>query len=184
VTAGSRTGHYAGGFTRLGAFVIDWLLITSVYGIIVAGSQWFADTFLGASLVVTDENRLAWVIGFVVWAFLYLTVPLMVSGRTVGKSVLGLRVVTRHGDPIGAGRAAARVVAQPLSFAALGLGLIGILIGRERRSLHDVVAGTAVIYDWGDRPAQVPAPVTRWLERSGVGVGSEDEASTPPHYRP
>jgi hypothetical protein len=42
----------------------------------------------------------------------------------------------------------------------------------ERRALHDVLAGSAVVYDWGDRPAEMPAPITRWFARHGVdGVG-------------
>jgi hypothetical protein len=44
--------------------------------------------------------------------------------------------------------------------------------GLERRALHDVLAGSAVVYDWGDRPAEMPAPITRWFARHGVdGVG-------------
>lgn len=175
-TGPSRTGHYAGAFTRAAAFLIDWLLITSVYGVIVAATQWFSGTFLGVEWGVGDGNRLAWGAGFVVWAFLYLAVGLMVSGRTVGKRLLGLRVVTREGLPLSAGRATVRVASQPLSFLVLGLGLVGIVTGKERRALHDVIAGTAVIYDWGDRPAEVPAPLTRWLERRGAPVapGADD----------
>lgn len=177
----SRTGHYAGAFTRAAAFLIDWFLITSVYGVIVAVTQWFSGTFLGVDTGIGDGNRLAWAIGFVGWAFLYLTVGLMISGRTVGKRLLGLRVVTREGLPLSAGRATVRVVSQPVSFLLLGLGLVGIVTGKERRALHDVIAGTAVIYDWGDRPAEVPAPLTRWLERRGAAVapGSHDPPTGP-----
>lgn len=51
-----------------------------------------------------------------------------------------------------------------------------MILGRERRALHDVIAGSAVVYDWGDRPAQLPAPLTRWLERRGVAVAQAPEA--------
>jgi len=167
-SGGRVSGHYAGAFTRLAAFLIDWAIIVAVYGILVAGSQWFASVFLGAELAFSDENRLAWVLGFVGWAYIYMAVGLTVSGRTPGKTLLGLRVVTRRGLPLGAARASARVAVQPLSFLVFGLGLAGIVLGRERRALHDVIAGTAVVYDWGDRPAEMPAPLTRWLERRGV----------------
>jgi hypothetical protein len=36
----------------------------------------------------------------------------------------------------------------------LGLGYIGIVIGEERRALHDVCAGTTVVYDWDARAAR------------------------------
>ena len=167
--SGARvSGHYAGAFTRLAAFLIDWFIIAAVYGMLVAGGQWFASAFLGAELAISDDNRLVWVFGLAGWAYIYMAVGLTVSGRTPGKSVLGLRVVTRRGLPLGAGRASARVVAQPLSFLLFGLGLAGIVLGRERRALHDVIAGTAVVYDWGDRAAEMPAPLTQWLERRGV----------------
>jgi hypothetical protein len=50
----------------------------------------------------------------------------------------------------------------------LGLGLVGVVIGRERRALHDVFAGSVVVYDWGDRPAELPAPLTRWIADHGT----------------
>jgi uncharacterized RDD family membrane protein YckC len=33
-----------------------------------------------------------------------------------------------------------------LSFVG-GLGFVGIVVGREHRALHDVLAGTIVVYD-------------------------------------
>ena len=55
---------------------------------------------------------------------------------------------------------------MPLTFLTFGIGFVGLLIGRERRGLHDVIAGTAVVYDWGDRAAELPAPLTRFLARN------------------
>jgi uncharacterized RDD family membrane protein YckC len=95
---------------------------------------------------------------------------LTLTGKTIGKTLIGLKVVSRSGDPLGPGAAAVRMLFFPLSFALFGLGFLGILVGRERRALHDVIAKTAVVYDWGDRPAEMPAPLTRYLERKGVGV--------------
>lgn len=173
--AGQVSGHYAGAFTRLAAFAIDWSLILTLYGILAAATAWFAGTLFDIDLS-TDAKGVGWAVGLAVWAYVYLAVGLTVAGRTVGKSLLGLRVVTRQGLPLSAGRASARVLVQPLSFLIFGLGLLGIVIGKERRALHDVIAGTAVVYDWGDRPAEMPAPLTRWLERRGVPVIAEVSA--------
>lgn len=178
--AGRVSGHYAGAFTRLAAFSIDWFLIAALYGVLAGGARWFAGRFLGVELTGGDGGRLGWALGLVAWAYLYQAVGLTIAGRTVGKSLLGLRVVTRGGLPLGAGQASARVIAQPLSFLIFGLGLLGIVVGRERRALHDVIAGTAVVYDWGDRPAEMPAPLTRWLERRGVSVIPEDDVGEIP----
>ena len=43
--------------------------------------------------------------------------------------------------------------------ATLALGLLGMLVGRERRTLHDVAAGTVVVYDWGARQAEQPVTI-------------------------
>ena len=43
----------------------------------------------------------------------------------------------------------------PLSFLLFGLGFLGILVQREHRALHDLIAGTAVIYSWDARAAHL-----------------------------
>ena len=52
------------------------------------------------------------------------------------------------------------------------------LVDRRRRALQDVAARSAVVYDWGDRPAALPAPLTRYLDRKALStsVGSEKPA--------
>ncbi len=184
---GQVSGHYAGLFTRAAAFVIDWFVIITVFGLIGSVTRWVGDTMLGTQLDLTQQNWV-WVVLFGLWAFLYLTVALLITGKTVGKALIGLKVVTRQGAPLSSGRASARVLTMPLSFLVLGLGLIGVVLGRERRALHDVIAGTAVVYDWGDRPAKMPAPMTRWLERRGVEVRPDatpgDEAAPAPDPEP
>jgi hypothetical protein len=35
------------------------------------------------------------------------------------------------------------------------LGFAGILLGDQRRALHDVIAGTAVIYSWDARTVRM-----------------------------
>ena len=52
-------------------------------------------------------------------------------------------------------RPVVRTLALPLSFLFLGLGFAGILLGDRRRALHDVIAGTAVIYSWDGRAARL-----------------------------
>ena len=43
----------------------------------------------------------------------------------------------------------------PLSIIVCGLGFVGILVQRDRRALHDLLAGTAVIYSWDARAARL-----------------------------
>jgi uncharacterized RDD family membrane protein YckC len=167
---GRVSGFYAGAFTRLAAFVLDWFILVATFGLLVGAFQWLLRVFFAVDLEVGEVSYLVWLLALSGWAFVYMVVGMTISGRTVGKALLGLKVVTREGFPLGMGRAAARVVVMPLSFAVFGMGLLGIVLGRERRALHDVIAGTSVVYDWGDRPAEMPAPLTRWIERRGVTV--------------
>jgi hypothetical protein len=66
-----------------------------------------------------------------------------------------------------AGRAVVRTLALPLSFLFLRLGFAGILLGDRRRALHDVIAGTAVIYSWDARAARL-----RFLSRGDHAAAS------------
>ena len=73
------------------------------------------------------------------------------SGRTLGSSAVGLRVVTDRGEPLSFARAfgrAAVLVALPL------VSMGWILISRKNAGLHDLAAHTTVIYDW--RPRHEP----------------------------
>ena len=104
-----------------------------------------------------SNHRLPWLVGLVAWQFVYFAYPWAVSGKSFGMAVLGLRVVKASGAPAGPRQAVIRTLTLPLSFLIFGLGLVGIVVGRERRALHDLFAGTAVVYAWDatGRPAQV-----------------------------
>ena len=44
---------------------------------------------------------------------------------------------------------------EDLRAAVIGLGFVGILVQREHRALHDLIAGTAVVYSWDARSARL-----------------------------
>ncbi len=69
-------------------------------------------------------------------------------------ALFGVRVVRDDGSNVGGRRAVVRALALPLSFLPLALGFVGILLGGQRRALHDVIAGTAVTYSWDARAAR------------------------------
>jgi uncharacterized RDD family membrane protein YckC len=68
------------------------------------------------------------------------------AGRTLGKWLLGLRVVGPNRAPITYRQALKRWIGYFLS-GFFGLGFLWILISRERRGWHDYFAGTWVIHD-------------------------------------
>ena len=53
------------------------------------------------------------------------------------------------------GTRSVRVLALPLSFLLFGLGFLLILLRRDRRALHDLIASTAVVYAWDARAARL-----------------------------
>jgi uncharacterized RDD family membrane protein YckC len=89
------------------------------------------------------------------WAFFYCAYPLAVGGRTFGMAVVGLRAVRADGRDLDTRRAVLRVLAFPLSFLLFGFGFLLVLLKRDRRALHDLVAGTAVVYAWDARAARL-----------------------------
>lgn len=85
---------------------------------------------------------IAWVL---VVPVAYVALSQGTAGRTLGKWLLGIRVVGEDGRPIGYGRALGRAVAWGVSAGLLGLGFLVAAVREDRRALHDLVAGTRVV---------------------------------------
>jgi uncharacterized RDD family membrane protein YckC len=66
-------------------------------------------------------------------------------GQTPAKMLLGVRVVRRDGRRAGYARAFVRWVGYGLGVLTLGLGFSIALLNRDRRALHDWLAGTRVV---------------------------------------
>ncbi len=163
-------GHYAGSVSRFLAYVIDLVVSAGLFALGLAATSFVAQ-------VVTDHsvkwNRTNIVVAtvFVAWQFFYFGYSWAVSGRTFGMAALGLRVVRADGAGLDPWRGVARALLFPLSFLFLGLGFVGILVQREHRALHDLIAGSAVIYAWDARAARL-----RFLAREAeLGAGSSPQ---------
>lgn len=101
----------------------------------------------------------------------YLVTFWSLAGQTPGMRFLGIRLQTGGSNEIGLRRALKRLFAIPLSILPLLAGYLVILIRANRRSFHDQIAGTDMIYDessapwsakprdWahGDEPSSEPA---------------------------
>ena len=170
------SGHYAGAVSRATALIIDIGIVFGLYALGVAGIDLLSRVVLGIELS-EDRSGLLWGIVLGTWAFLYMYVSLAIAGRTVGMGLVGLRVVTTDGGTLPGSRAFWRTVAFPFSALLFGLGFLGVLVGRRHRALHDVVAGTCVVYYWGDRVAELPAPISAFLARK---AGAEYTPGPPP----
>ena len=146
----SYQGHYAGAVSRLLSFVIDLVVSAGAFSLGLAAISYGAQVITGN--LVSWNRSSGVVIGiFALWELVYFGCSWGASGRTAGMALFGIRVVRGDGTALEPRRAAIRTIAFPFSFLFCCLGLFGIVLGRENRALHDVIAGTVVIYEWGIR---------------------------------
>ena len=66
-------------------------------------------------------------------------------------------VVGADGTKVSGRQASLRTLAFPVSFLLLGAGFLIGLIRRDRRELHDLIAGTGVTYQWDADTARLRA---------------------------
>lgn len=140
-------GEPAGLVTRLAAATIDAGVVATAMVASYAGAT--AVLFLAhpRDFEPWDASlRTAATVG-VVACVLYLAVAWTVTGRTYGDHVMGLRVVDRHGGPVGALRSLVRA----LLCVGFPIGLLWCVVGDTRRAFQDMGLGTSVIYDWTAR---------------------------------
>ena len=164
-------GHYAGAVSRFVAYAIDLLVSSAVFTLALAAFSYVVKIVTGKQVPWNRQDIL--VIGlYVAWQFFDCGYSWAVSGRTFGMAVLGVRVVRADGAAAEPRRGVVRALVFPLSFLLFGLGFLGILVQRERRALHDLIAGTAVVYAWDARAARL-----RFLAREAEAVAQPGGAS-------
>jgi uncharacterized RDD family membrane protein YckC len=179
----SQQGHYAGAVTRCAAFVVDQAVASAVFTATVAALQFVIDLVTEANFQA-DNYPIVIGASYFGWLFVYYAYSWATAGKTLGMSLVGLRVVRSDGAAISARQAALRTIALPLSFLLFGLGFLGILIGKHRRALHDVIANTAVVYGWDARAAQLRFLASGQVDPVPVGagqVGAGQVGASPDH---
>lgn len=149
----------AAGFPRrFLAAAVDGLLVILVTGIVTAlaavamGVALPRPNEIGPDLLVAgllDRNPMA--VGalglFVGLGALYHIYLGGIIGQTLGKRLLRLRVISTRGGTPGPVGGILRFAALTLSVLPAGLGWLWCLFDRERRALHDHLAGTYVIVE-------------------------------------
>ncbi|HEX5291813.1 MAG TPA: RDD family protein [Streptosporangiaceae bacterium] len=173
----SLQGQYAGAASRFLAYLIDLVVSTAMFTLAVAGVSFVIETVTRHPITWTAESGAVTTAVFVAWEFFYFGYAWAASGKTVGMAMLGIRVVQADGTGADAWRGVVRALVFPFSFLFLGLGFIGLLVQGQRQALHDLVAGTVVVYAWDARAARLrvlareaetgPAPAAQRTGRTG-----------------
>lgn len=112
-------------FRRLLALLIDWFIALGTAAAITATP-------------VFGENRVEGWVPMVVF-FLEVAVLVGLLGYSIGKRIVGLRVINTAGNPLGLPRALLRTL-------LLCLVVPAIIMTEDKRGLHDLAAGSKVVY--------------------------------------
>lgn len=120
-------GSIAGWSRRFGALLIDWLVCS------VIAIAFFYHPHAGHTATVLSQPRL-WTPAVFAFEDFLLTA---LTGFTIGKRLLGLRVVRLDGRPVG-------LWALPRT-VLLMLVVPALMMDRDLRGLQDKAAGTAVV---------------------------------------
>ncbi len=150
---------------RLGSWIADAFVICVVVGVPSLLIEWWfgpdggiattcefvdnGDRLVERCSGASPEGLRFSRITFWTLASIYLTVYAVRIGRTgttIGKRSSETQVVdAKHGEPIGVRRAVLRTIVGTLATACFGLNQVVALLDRERRGLHDRIAGSRVI---------------------------------------
>jgi uncharacterized RDD family membrane protein YckC len=139
---------YAGLQLRVVAFILDVLVLISIFMLFVAA--------ILALLLIDSSNSnpsdrafliSAGILALYVFAFVPLYHLLLWSwrGQTVGMMAVRIKLLSRTGGRVSLGRAALRLFVYPASVVPLLMGVAIALFDRENRTLHDQLAGTVVV---------------------------------------
>ena len=134
--------HYAGFWIRVLARIIDTILMWVVLFVLTLG---FGGLFGVLRSATSGVFSMVFLLnGLSVAA--YEILMLARYGATLGKLALGIRVITARGDPLTLGLSAGRYLAQLVSSATLTIGYIMAAFDPEKRSLHDRICNTRVVF--------------------------------------
>jgi uncharacterized RDD family membrane protein YckC len=136
---------YAGLVSRTVALAID--AVTLTIGFAVASGVFGLILSLFTAVEVSSPGAVLGAAG--VWSVVVATYFVgfwTLAGETPGMRLMALRVSDHAGDPPRLGRALLRLVGMILAAIPFFAGYLLILVDERRRGLHDMLAGTIVVY--------------------------------------
>jgi len=137
---------------RFLAYLIDAIVLSigQVGGGIVGGIVAGVMTSDGISEAAVEQATASGAsIGYFFWGaaiwFLNYGILQGMTGSSVGKHALGIKIVKLNGTPIGIARSLGRTAAYVLSALPLYAGFVAIFFTQHHRCWHDFVAGTIAV---------------------------------------
>jgi uncharacterized RDD family membrane protein YckC len=142
----------AGPGSRSYAFVIDWFarMVLALAWYFLASFSYFGRFVTIGYGMATPGYKFAVVVPMVAIYFFYHPVlEIAMKGRTPGKRIAGVRIVTRNGDTPGVGALLLRNVFRLVDSLPLGylVGLATTLFTTQHVRVGDLAAGTLLVVD-------------------------------------
>ncbi|MBW2146843.1 MAG: RDD family protein [Deltaproteobacteria bacterium] len=144
--------RFAGFAPRLIAFILDLLLVNMLAIIFTLGGAMASiqGEVLSRYPPLLPDNLDIYASLFFASFFLvsitYFTYFHGVTGQTVGKMFLGLRVVGEDGCPLGYKMSLLRWIGYFISGVFFSFGFLWVIIDRRKQAWHDKLAGSLVIW--------------------------------------
>jgi uncharacterized RDD family membrane protein YckC len=153
----------AGFWRRFASFIIDnifvvistFVISSIVFAIILSifpdlASRYTITELTWDAVLASSEMQPIWLDWFalLIWPAIFITygtIAIGWKGRTVGKLMLGMKVVRSDGGRVGYLRAFGRCWGYVLCCLTLGFGFLTIAWNIQKRGLHDLVCDTMVI---------------------------------------
>ena len=163
------TVTYAGFWRRVAAYIIDYLVFGTVFGIIALIA--FGGIFGGLIAGGATSHNLNYsynsdgtyhgnpaIVASIIMAYLGFAAVAMIGGwlyfalmessskqGTLGKMAIGMKVTDLNGNRISFGKASGRFFGKILSGIILYIGFIMAGFTEKKQALHDMLAGTLVV---------------------------------------
>jgi uncharacterized RDD family membrane protein YckC len=141
---GVHAGPYAGVATRAVALAFD-VVVAQALALLGFGTLAVIATLVANIDVDATEKYLA-ASGWGVTVAAYFVLFWSMTGRTPGMQLMRLRLADSTGRPPRLLRSVVRFVVLLLCIVPLFLGFVTVLFDARRRGLHDMAAGTVVLY--------------------------------------
>ncbi|MFQ5786971.1 MAG: RDD family protein [Thermodesulfobacteriota bacterium] len=138
---------FAGFLPRFSSFIIDLIIVicititVSLSGIITA----FKISGLDINYIITITVRVFFFLFFL--SSSYFVFLEGYSGKTIGKMIMGIKVIKDDGNTIDLISAFTRWLVSFISASFLFLGFIWALFDRRSQTWHDKITGTIVVFE-------------------------------------
>jgi uncharacterized RDD family membrane protein YckC len=135
---------FAGFWTRFWAYIIDLLIVSSISGIFIKPIFRVLDIKISnPSFLLFSPYKVTLLILFLA----YFALMTKIAGQTVGKMILGIKIVRQDGEKLTWGTILFREVIGRFISKLLTIPYLLVIFMPKKEALHDLFADTYVIHE-------------------------------------